>query len=63
MNDELTQYKEQCLLLSERLLCDLNRNKDDAESFFGGDIYKAYIRATEDAMRKTREVRNGIRNL
>ena len=63
MNDELIKYKKNSLILSEKLLADFNRNKDDASDFFGEDIYIEYVKATEEAINKIVKIRNNIRNL
>lgn len=63
MQEELEQHRANSLALCEKLLNDLKRNQDDADSFLGGDIYKAYVSATEKAIEKARKSRNKIRNL
>lgn len=63
MNDDLERYKEYCLVLCNRLNNDLERNKDEADEFFGGDIYRAYFKATDEAINKVNKIRNKIRRL
>ena len=60
---ELRRLQEQSLYLCERLINGLNENKDDADSFFGGDVYKSYVEATESAINKAKKAKNKIRNL
>ena len=63
MAGELEQYQENALALCNKLLTELNRNQEDVDTFFGGDVRKAYVDATEKVIRSTRSVRNKIRNL
>ena len=60
---QLRRLQEQSLHLCNRLINSLNENKDDADSFFGGDVYKAYVEATELAINKANKAKNKIRNL
>lgn len=63
MNEELEKYKTNCLELCRRLLGKLDENEEEAASFFGGDIYKAYLQATDEAKNKTRSIQGKIRNI
>ena len=62
MDNPIENYKERSLELCDRLINQLNMNKDDANSFFGGEIYKSYIVATERAIEKANNGRYKIRN-
>ena len=62
MEEELAKYKAQSLQLCERILAELKRNQDDADLFFGGEIHKAYVSATDKAINEARTLRNKIRN-
>lgn len=63
MEEELEQQREYSLYLCDRLTAELTNNKEDAASFLGGDIHKAYVKATETAINKIRRTKNKIRNL
>lgn len=63
MEEELEKYRAYSLSLCEKLIYSLKRNQNDAASFFGGDIYRAYQTATEEAIEKAQKCRNKIRNL
>ena len=60
---ELRRLQEQSLYLCNRLINSLNENKDDADSFFGGEVYKAYVEATESAVNRAKKAKQKIRNL
>ena len=61
--EKVRYYKSLSLSQCERLLTELRRNKEDADLFFGGELYKSYVEATDAAIDKTRKIRNKIRNL
>lgn len=63
MEEELEKYRANCLWLCEKLMADLSRNQSDAHRIFGGEVYKAYLSATDKAIEKARKSRNKIRNL
>ena len=50
-------------MLCNRLLNMLNEDRDDIDSFFGGEINKEYTYATEKAISKVNRIRMKIRNL
>ena len=62
MDDKIAMYKANSISLCNKLLRELESNKDDTDLFFGGEICKAYINATDKAINKTRNIRNKIRN-
>lgn len=63
MEEQLEQRREESLRLCARLIAELDYNKEDAASFLGGDIYRAYAKATETAINKAKRTRTKIRNL
>lgn len=63
MEEQRENYKQQSLMLCDRLLSELGRNKNEASNFLGGDIYRAYIDTTDAAISKVRRTRNKLRNL
>ena len=63
MEQERQRLKDESLYLCNRLINALDENKDDADAFLGGDVYKAYIEATESAVNKANIAKNKIRNL
>ena len=63
MQEELEQYRSDSLLLCNRLLAMLEENRDDAHSFFAGEVYQAYDAATEKAKNKAMNIANKLRNL
>ncbi len=62
MDDKIAIYKANSLSNCNKLLRELESNKDDADSFFGGEMYKAYIEVTDKVISKTRKIQNKIRN-
>lgn len=63
MDDKINAYKTNSIYYCNKLLCSLEEDKDDADSFFGGEMHKAYIEATDKAISKTRKIQNKIRNI
>ncbi len=63
MDEEIYKLKMRSLYLCDRLQSDLARFKDDTHSFFGDEIYRAYIKATDQAQEKARHIRTKIRNI
>ncbi len=63
MGEEVAKYRETCLSLCAKLLSELKRNQEDADLFFGGEIYKSYIDATDKAINKAGKVQTKIRNI
>ena len=63
MQEELEQRRSDSLSLCDRLLVALEENREDAYSFFGGDVYQAYIAATDKAKSKVKKIKSKIRNL
>lgn len=59
---EMAKYKARSLSLCEKLLHELRENRDDADLFFGGDIHKAYVNATDTAVNEVINIRARIRN-
>lgn len=63
MDDKIKTYKNNSLYHCDRILSELAMNKDETDLFFGGEMRKAYIEATDKAISKTRKIRNKIRNI
>lgn len=63
MQEELEQCKSDGLSLCDQLLILLEKNREDAHSFFGGEVYQAYVAATENAKNSVQRIRNQIKNL
>ena len=63
MQEELEQCRLGSLSLCDRLLVLLEENREDAHSFFGGEVYQAYDTTTEKAKNNVQRIRNKIRNL
>lgn len=63
MEEQLEQCREESLYLCDRLITEFNQNQEEAASFLSGDIYNAYLKATEAAINKVKRTRNKIRNL
>ena len=61
MEEELEQRRSDALVLCNRLLAALAENREDAHSFFSGEVYRAYISATDKAENKIAKIRNKIR--
>ena len=49
MQEELEKYRAYSLSLCDKQIRDLERNQNDADRFFGGEAYRAYVNATEKA--------------
>ncbi len=63
MDDKISMYKSNSVALCNKLLHELEANKDDTNSFFGGEMNELYIHANDKAISKTRRIRNKIRNI
>ena len=63
MQREMEQCKAESLALCDRLLTALENNREDARSFFAGEVHQAYDSATEKAKNKAQKIRNKLRNL
>lgn len=63
MDNKIATYEANSLYHCARLLSELENNKYDAERFFGGDMHNAYLKATDKAINKARNIRAKIRNL
>lgn len=61
MEEELEQRRSDALVLCNRLLAALAENREDASSFFAGEVYRAYAAATDKAENKIAKIRNKIR--
>lgn len=60
---ELRRLRDQSLYYCNRLLNELNENKEEAATFFGGDICRAYVKATEAAINKAKRTKGKIQNI
>ena len=63
MQEILEQGRSDSLILCDRLLAALEENREDAHSFFAGEVRRAYDAATEKAKNKVQNIRNKIRSL
>ena len=63
MDDKILMYKSNSITLCNKLLRELEANKDDVNTFLGGEMNELYIHANDKAVSKTRRIRNKIRNL
>lgn len=63
MQGELEQCRSDALALCDRLLTALEKNQEDARSFFAGEVHQAYDAATDKAKNKVQKIRNKIRSL
>ena len=63
MDEQVQRYKADSLMLCNRLLNMLNEDRDDIDSFLGGENNKKYNYDTEKAIRKVKRTRVKIRNL
>lgn len=63
MQEVLEQCRLDSLSLCNQLLAALEKNREDAHSFFAGEVYQAYDAATDKAKNKVQKIRNKIRNL
>jgi hypothetical protein len=63
MQEELEQCRSDCLSLCDRLLTALEENREDANSFFAGEVHQAYDAATDRAKQKVKRIKTKIRNL
>lgn len=60
---QLQRYKSTSLRHCDKLLNDVRCDRDDIDSFFGGELYKAYVNATDEVLTKISKVRTKVRNL
>lgn len=60
---ELEKNRQESIMLCENLLTKMQKSKDDAANFFQGEVYTAYIDATEKAINKAKKILNDIKNL
>lgn len=63
MQEELERCRSGSLALCDRLLTALEKNQEDAHSFFAGEVYQAYDDATDKAKNKVHKIRNKLRSL
>lgn len=60
---ELRSYQSESLRHCDKLLNEVKSDLDDIGSFFGGELRKTYVDATDKALSKIQQVRTKIRNL
>ncbi len=63
MDEKIAVHHLTSLMLCDKLSVEINTNQDDANSFFGGDMYKAYVKANDTAMDKVAQIKNKLRSL
>lgn len=63
MADELEQCQSEALALCNKLISELKRNQEEAGTFFGGEIHKAYVTSTEKAINSTQNIKNRLKKL
>lgn len=63
MDEKAIMYKEEGLMLCNRLINELESNIDDARRFFGGELNKAYVQANDKALEQARSIRNRLRSI
>ncbi len=63
MEDKISQYREYSLSICQNLLLALREFQEDTDMFFGSEIRKAYITATEKAINQVSKIQTSIRNL
>ena len=63
MEAEAEKYRVISLEDCQRLLYEVRRDQEDAALFFGGEIYKTYVAATDKVINKAEKIRTQIRNL
>ena len=61
--EERELLKDYSLSLCGQMICELNRNIEDSRAFLGGEMLKAYVKATEEAINKANRIKMKIRNL
>lgn len=63
MDPKIEQYKYESVQLCEKLIRDINTNKEDIDLVFGRELNNAYIVANDKALDKARSILNKINNL
>lgn len=63
MQEELERYRSESMALCYRLMAKLDENRDEARSFFAGEILRSYEMATDKAKSKLSKIRNKLINL
>lgn len=61
--EEFERQRNECLVLCQRIVADLHGFMFDSDRFFGGEIRKAYLEATEQAIDKAYAIRSKLRSL
>lgn len=60
---QLKRYKSTSLRHCDKLINDVKNDRDDIDRFFGGELYDAYVNATDEVLTKISRVRTKVRNL
>lgn len=63
MDPRQLQSYEESILYCQQLISMLEREKDTIRSCFKGDPLKAYLEATDEAIRRVKSVRNSLQQL
>ena len=63
MEEEVEKYRADCLALCNRLLYEMERNRDDADLFCSGEIHKAYVTVNDKVAEQVRNIKAKIRQL
>lgn len=63
MEDKMEELRAHSVYLCNRLVNEFEKNGDDADLFFGGEMHKAYIKANDKAIEKAKNIRTRIKNL
>ena len=60
---EVRRLRSVALSNCEKLINGIANDREEIEHFFGGEIRKAYLTTTDEALTEARNVRTKIRNL
>ena len=63
MQGELEQCRSDALALCNRLMTALEKNQEDANAFFAGEVHRAYDTVTDKAKYKVQQIKNKLRTL
>lgn len=62
MNPQQEQAYQETMILCKKLIRRLEQDKDDAQRMFKGELRETYLKATDAALKKVRDVQNALRN-
>ena len=62
MNPQQMRYYQESMNLCQKLLCQIDRNMDESQRMFSGDLLKEYRKAIEMTQKKVKQIRGALQN-